>query len=67
MKVRLAKSAGFCVGVKRAIDIAFKAASSGEKVCMLGDIVHNEEVVKQIRGSGIKKIEKIREQVQNVE
>ncbi|MDD4908651.1 MAG: 4-hydroxy-3-methylbut-2-enyl diphosphate reductase [Candidatus Omnitrophica bacterium] len=56
MKITLAKSAGFCFGVKRAIDIAFKAASSGEKVYMLGDIVHNEDVVRQIRKSGIRKI-----------
>jgi 4-hydroxy-3-methylbut-2-en-1-yl diphosphate reductase len=59
MKINLAKTAGFCFGVKRAIDIAFKSAESGEKVFMLGDIVHNEEVVKQIRKSGIKKIKKL--------
>jgi 4-hydroxy-3-methylbut-2-enyl diphosphate reductase len=59
MKIDLAKTAGFCFGVKRAIDIAFKSAASGEKVYMLGDIVHNEEVVKQVRASGIKKIEKL--------
>jgi 4-hydroxy-3-methylbut-2-enyl diphosphate reductase len=56
MKIKLAKSAGFCFGVKRALDIAFRAAKSGRKVYMLGDIVHNEDVVREIEKSGIKKI-----------
>jgi 4-hydroxy-3-methylbut-2-en-1-yl diphosphate reductase len=56
MKINLAKSAGFCFGVKRALDIAFQTAGSGKKVFMLGDIVHNEDVIKEVRKSGIKKI-----------
>ncbi len=56
MKINLAISAGFCFGVKRAINIALKTAKTNKPVFMLGDIVHNEEVVKQIRKSGIKKI-----------
>ena len=56
MKINLAISAGFCFGVRRAINIALKTAKTNEPVFMLGDIVHNEEVVKQIQKSGIKKI-----------
>jgi len=56
MEINLAKSAGFCFGVKRAINIAFKTVSSGTKVYMLGDIVHNEDVMKRIEKAGIKKI-----------
>ncbi|MBU1726187.1 MAG: 4-hydroxy-3-methylbut-2-enyl diphosphate reductase [Candidatus Omnitrophica bacterium] len=59
MIVNLAKSAGFCSGVKRAIDIALKTADSGEKVYMLGDIVHNEDVVRDIQQAGIKKINRL--------
>ncbi len=59
LKINLAKSAGFCFGVKRAIELAFKIASSGKKVCMLGDIVHNEKVAEQIRKAGVKKITKL--------
>jgi len=58
MKINLAKSAGFCFGVRRALDIAFRAASAGEKVYMLGDIVHNEQASKQIAKAGAKKIKK---------
>jgi len=56
MKINLAKSAGFCFGVKRALEIALKTAVKEKRVEMLGDIVHNEEVVNQIKKSGIKKI-----------
>lgn len=52
----MAISAGFCFGVRRAINIALKTAKTNKPVFMLGDIVHNEEVVKQIQKSGIKKI-----------
>lgn len=56
MKINLAKSAGFCFGVKRALEIALKTAVKEKRVEMLGDIVHNEEVVNQVKQSGIKKI-----------
>jgi 4-hydroxy-3-methylbut-2-enyl diphosphate reductase len=59
MQINLAKSAGFCFGVKRAIDIAFNTTESGASVYMLGDIVHNEDVAKQMQKAGIKKIGKL--------
>ena len=60
MKINLAKSAGFCFGVKRALKIALKTAATGTTVEMLGDVVHNEEVVQGIERAGIKKIKKLR-------
>ena len=59
MKIHLAQSAGFCFGVKRAIDIALKTVASSKNVYMLGDIVHNEDVVRKIQLAGIKKIKKL--------
>ena len=56
MRIHLAKSAGFCFGVRKAITTALETAKTKKPVFMLGDIVHNEEVVKQIRDIGIKKI-----------
>jgi len=56
MRINLAKSAGFCVGVKKALEIALKTGSEKKRVEMLGDIVHNEDVVNQIKKTGIKKI-----------
>lgn len=59
MKINLAKSTGFCFGVKRAIGIAKKTAFANDKVYMLGDIVHNEEVMKQIRKLGVKMVKRL--------
>jgi len=59
MKINLAKSAGFCFGVKRAIDIALKTANSSKNIYILGDIVHNEEVAEKMRLAGIKKFRKL--------
>ena len=59
MKINLAKSAGFCFGVRRALTIALNTARRSQKIYMLGDIVHNEEVIKQIRSAGINKINRL--------
>jgi len=53
MKIRVAKHAGFCFGVRDAVQIAKDAAREHGKVYMLGDIVHNERVVKELAGSGV--------------
>lgn len=59
MKIKVAKSAGLCFGVKRALNIALQAAGSGNEVYMLGDIVHNEIVVDELKRAGIKKIDRL--------
>jgi len=61
MKINVAKSAGFCFGVKRALKIAREIAQSGAEVEMLGDIVHNEEVVQDMENTGIKKVKRLRD------
>jgi 4-hydroxy-3-methylbut-2-enyl diphosphate reductase len=60
VKVNVAKSAGFCFGVKRALKIALDTSKTGSKVEMLGDIVHNEDVVKEIKKAGVGKIRRLR-------
>jgi 4-hydroxy-3-methylbut-2-enyl diphosphate reductase len=59
VKVNLAKTGGFCFGVRRAIAIALATAKSGAKVEMLGDIVHNEDVVRQMNEAGIHTINRL--------
>ncbi|MFY9402123.1 MAG: 4-hydroxy-3-methylbut-2-enyl diphosphate reductase [Candidatus Omnitrophota bacterium] len=59
MRINIAKSAGFCFGVKRALDIAINTAKKNTNVVMLGDIVHNEEVTSQLSRYGIKKIKNL--------
>lgn len=60
VKINVAKSGGFCFGVKRAIKIALDTAKSSARVEVLGDIVHNEEVVKEINQVGVKQIKRLR-------
>jgi (E)-4-hydroxy-3-methyl-but-2-enyl pyrophosphate reductase len=60
MKINVAESAGFCFGVKRALKIAFEITQSGITIEMLGNIVHNEDVVKEIKETGIKKIRQLK-------
>ena len=57
--VRVARSAGFCFGVKRAIRMARDLADSGAEVRMLGDIVHNEEVIRGLEAAGIRKLRRL--------
>ena len=60
VKITIAESAGFCFGVKRAIELAqATAAESDQPVQMLGHIVHNERVVEQVDKAGVKVIESI--------
>jgi len=61
MKIVTAKSAGFCFGVKRAIDIAFKIAREKRKgVYTLGPIIHNPQVVAKLKEQGIIPINDVR-------
>ena len=53
MNVSLAKTAGFCFGVKRAVDMAYTEAAKGKPVYTLGPIIHNEEVVADLNQKGV--------------
>ena len=59
MQIHLAQSAGFCFGVRRAIKIARSLAASHQAVCMLGDLVHNETVIRELEAAGIRKIKRL--------
>ena len=56
MEVRLAKSAGFCFGVKRAVDKVYEQIKTGKKIYTYGPIIHNEEVVKDLEKKGVQVI-----------
>jgi len=60
MEIILAKSAGFCFGVYRTLDILEKE-SKKSKINILGDLIHNEFVVNDLRKKGINNIESLDE------
>ena len=59
MKIILGKSAGFCYGVKNAVDKAKDAIKNNEKIYCLGEIVHNRTVIEDLEKNGLKFTDKI--------
>ena len=57
MSVTLAKSAGFCFGVSRAVELVEQSAASGKRVVTLGPIIHNRHVVDRFDGLGVRVID----------
>nr|MCR4620863.1 4-hydroxy-3-methylbut-2-enyl diphosphate reductase [Clostridiales bacterium] len=53
MPVRVAASAGWCFGVKRAMDMAFRAAPA----CTLGPLIHNSDAVKDLEKAGVRVVD----------
>lgn len=58
VKVELAKVAGFCFGVKRAVEVVYEQVRryEGQKIYTYGPIIHNEEVVKDLAKQGVEVI-----------
>ena len=61
MKIILAKSAGYCFGVRDAVNAAYDVSKEHGEVYMLGDIVHNENVVEDLEKKGVKVVENLEE------
>lgn len=61
MEYIVGKTAGFCFGVKNAVEGAKKKLEEEKKMCCLGEIVHNSEVVKKLESMGMNFIENLDE------
>ena len=62
MEIIVGKTAGFCYGVKRAVEGAKEIVNNQkEKIYCLGEIVHNRQVVEELENEGITFIENIEE------
>ena len=57
MQVILAKSAGFCFGVKRAVETVYEQTGKGGRIYTYGPIIHNETVVKDLEEKGVRVLE----------
>ncbi|MDO8586474.1 MAG: 4-hydroxy-3-methylbut-2-enyl diphosphate reductase [Armatimonadota bacterium] len=60
MKVIVAEHAGFCFGVKRALDMVLKAADGGRPLYTLGPLIHNPQVVEKLRAAGVEVVQDIK-------
>jgi 4-hydroxy-3-methylbut-2-enyl diphosphate reductase len=65
MEVLLAKTSGFCFGVKRAVDTVYEQIEQGGEIYTYGPIVHNDEVVKDLEEKGVKVINS-KEELENL-
>ncbi len=61
MKVILAKTAGFCYGVERAVQLAHETARENKHTAMLGSIIHNANVVSELAGEGMRCVDSVDE------
>ncbi|MDO4747995.1 MAG: 4-hydroxy-3-methylbut-2-enyl diphosphate reductase, partial [Eubacteriales bacterium] len=59
MKITVAKTAGFCFGVNRAVNIVNSLADTESKVCTLGPIIHNKEMVSELEHKGVFSVDDI--------
>ena len=57
MSVTIAKSAGFCFGVNRAVELVEQAAQQGKQVATLGPIIHNRHAVQHFEDMGVQVIQ----------
>ena len=69
MNVELAKTAGFCFGVKRAVDTVYQQIEQyrGEKIFTYGPIIHNEEVIADLKRKGVQVIHSLEEAKEQAE
>ncbi len=56
MKITLAKTAGFCFGVNRAVQTVYSLLDSGRRVCTLGPIIHNDQMVAELERRGVRTV-----------
>ncbi len=59
MKITLAETAGFCFGVKRAVDTVYELIGAGKKVCTLGPIIHNPQLVADLQKKGVRVVDAV--------
>lgn len=67
-EIKLAKYAGFCYGVKRAVETVkkLKAENPEQNVSVLGELIHNTDVIKELEALGIKTITEIPEKGEGI-
>ena len=58
-QIILAKTAGFCFGVDRAVNLVYELVGESKKVCTLGPIIHNAQLVADLESKGVKIIDDI--------
>lgn len=66
MEIELGKTAGFCFGVKNAVEESSKIVKENKEVCCLGELVHNKKVIEDLEKEGLRFINNVEEAKKNV-
>lgn len=53
MNIKICETAGFCYGVKRAVDSVYEKVNEGQKIATLGELIHNRQVVEDLQKKGV--------------
>jgi (E)-4-hydroxy-3-methyl-but-2-enyl pyrophosphate reductase len=61
MKITISKFAGFCPGAKRAYDFTIDSAKNNKNLHILGDLLHNNDIINKINSIGVKKVDSVKE------
>lgn len=61
MGIEVAKTAGFCFGVNRAVQMVYDLIDAGESICTLGPIIHNPQLVEELAEKGVEAVASPRE------
>lgn len=59
MQINVAKTAGFCFGVNRAVNMLYSLVDEGKSVCTVGPIIHNPQVIDDLKNKGVRIIEEL--------
>ncbi|MBQ8766654.1 MAG: bifunctional 4-hydroxy-3-methylbut-2-enyl diphosphate reductase/30S ribosomal protein S1 [Clostridia bacterium] len=59
VKITLARTAGFCFGVNRAVTMLYDLVKNGENICTYGPIIHNPQVINDLSSKGVNIIDNI--------
>ena len=65
MQITLAKTAGFCFGVNRAVNMLYDLVDEGISVCTLGPIIHNPQVINDLESKGVSILDSIEDATQD--
>ena len=66
MKIEIGKTAGFCYGVKRAVEETKKELDKNKRIDCLGELVHNKQVIEKLEKAGMNIIDEIEQATNNV-
>ncbi len=61
MEITVAKTAGFCFGVNRAVNTVYELLEKNKKVCTLGPIIHNPQLVSELSEKGVRTVSSVEE------